>query len=687
MIGSEVRNTNKSFAMTVRTIFLFYLLLSIPMLVLAEDHFELTPVPEWVKPVEIPTNSKVSKYDVLGGAYTALIDEQYNLVNEADFTHLVIEIVSNAGVGNASEISIPYDTAYQHLDFHYLRIWRNGNMIDRTDDLTFEFLRNENLLDASIYTGQVTAYDILEDIRKGDRVEYAYTITGDNPIFEKKRFRFMPLEQANPVDRLSLRIIHDAAVKFKQRCHACDSIQLREYDEAGNHIIELTRDNMPAGDFEETVPPWMFPYSYFSISDFGSWEDVNSWATRVFALEKEPQLDEVIAELKQGNTTLEAQIDAAINYVQDDIRYMGMENGIGSIKPFSPDQVIKQRFGDCKDKSLLLSTILRELGVQEAYPALVNTAIFRGVENMLPGGQVFNHCIVHFIHNKKDHWIDPTLSLQAGSFSEMSIPDYGRAMVVGHHASALKDMKIHDQKTRTEVTEVITFNDFDGMATMLVETRHYGMTADIMRSTLEYISRKELTDHYRESYGRMFPNIQNAEQVVIDDDEDKNILTTRESYQLTKVWKPYTENNFSGHRFKYEPLELYNYIGQTECEPKDYPVQVPFPSNFSQTTKIHLPQPLKVDREEVNFDNAAFTYRSVIDPVNESLVVLSFDYRTKVDEIGADAFPEVCNDLNEIAGQVALILTYSKFSVDTDNFRKALKSYDPKKDKRIETKP
>ena len=40
-------------------------------------------------------------------------------------------------------------------------------------------------------------------------------------------------------------------------------------------------------------------------------------------------------------------MNAVINFVQNDIRYMGIEQGIGSIKPFTPEQVVKQRFGDC----------------------------------------------------------------------------------------------------------------------------------------------------------------------------------------------------------------------------------------------------------------------------------------------------------------------------------------------------
>ena len=63
----------------------------------------------------------------------------------------------------------------------------------------------------------------------------------------------------------------------------------------------------------------------------------------------------------------------ALHFVQDDIRYTGIEIGVGRISADTTGEVLARRFGDCKDKVLLLVTILRALGV-EAYPALVNHA-------------------------------------------------------------------------------------------------------------------------------------------------------------------------------------------------------------------------------------------------------------------------------------------------------------------------
>lgn len=646
------------------------------------DHFQVTPIPEWVKPIEPPTDSKVSKYDVIGGAFASLVDQQINLKLQADFTHIVYDVVSNAGVENVSEIVIPYDSAYQTVDFHYLRVWRDGEMIDRTEELTFEFLRNEMQLEMSIYTGMVTAYDVLEDIRKGDRIEYAYTIIGDNPIFGDKNFRFLVLDHGNPVDHMFVRVMWDEKSNYTTKCHSCDSIKVSEYADGTMKVAEMERFNITPYDFEDGTPVWHFPYAYFTLTNFSSWSDVSSWAESVFHLETEPNLDAIVKDVQRGRPQLEDQIDAAINYVQDEIRYMGMENGIGSIKPFAPDQVLKQRYGDCKDKSLLLVSILKKLGLSTAYPALVSSAMMRGVEKMLPAGQVFDHCIVHFNHDGNDYWIDPSQPYQAGKFSSLCIPDYGRALVVGLHSDHLKDMKILDKTTRTEVKEEFFFTSIEEPCTLKVESKYFGLMADYMRGSLEYISRKELADQYRESYGRMFPNIETVGTVEIKDDEKNNELYTSETYVISRAWKPFSERAFKGSRLRYEPLELYNYIGQTECEKKKHPVQLPFPASFMQTTTIHLPKPLEIKDEEVLADNAGFTYLNTIDAVSDTLLQLGYVFTTKTDEITAEEFDQVCYDMNDIASKIAYIITYSELDLNSDAFKKFMNDGDKKSKKK-----
>jgi hypothetical protein len=301
---------------------------------------KITPEPGWVKKVEPNYKTEVSSYDVNSGYYTSLIDNQINLTEESEFTHYKINILTNGGVTNASQLYISYDTAYQKVQFHYLYIWRKGKMIDRTNDISFETINNENELHSGIYTGQVTAHEILEDIRKNDIIEYAYTIIGENPIFEDKRFRLLPIEGANPVDYFYTRIIYPTAESFSYNCVGFDESLIQSSTVGENYELEIERKNIDAVRLEETIPSWHIPFKYLTLTNSKDWKEVNDWALRVFELESEPQLEEVFEEIFEGNEKLDEKINACIEYAQNEIRYMGIESGIGSIKPFSPEKVV-----------------------------------------------------------------------------------------------------------------------------------------------------------------------------------------------------------------------------------------------------------------------------------------------------------------------------------------------------------
>ena len=624
------------------------------------QHFRMADVPEWVTTVEPPSKSSVSKYDVMSGGYLSLIDNQYNFTTDDDFRHVAIEILTHGGVQNASEVKIPFDSTYQTVQFHYLYVWRENERINKTAELSFELVRNEESLQHKIYTGQVTAYDALEDIRKGDRLEYAFTVHGSNPIFQRNDFHFIPFESDNPVDRYHVRFIHDTITDYITRCHACDSVSMIESDTNGFHIIELDRYGITASDLDHNTPPWHMPFSYFTISSFKNWTGVAQWAKGVFATENNPQTIALADKLKNDHPAIETQITEAVNYVQDQIRYMGMENGIGSIMPSAPDKVLKQRFGDCKDKSLLLVTLLHQLGVTEAYPALVNSQLRQGVANMLPSSHVFDHCIVFFRFNGKDHWIDPTAARQGGKFSSKRIADYGNALIVGSTSDSLAVMQVDDLFSRTERTEEFTAYSFHEPCTLVVTTKLYGTHADGMRALLEHISSKELTDRIRKDFSRGYPNIRSVGNMTIEDNETTNILSTTETYVIADFWKEVDDRSYSGWYFKYEPIDMYSYVYMHDCNQRNHPFLLPHPINVSQFTIFNVPRKESFKDEEAVFDTKAFNYHRILRDISPTKATVAYVYMSKKDQIQPEDFEKTCMRMNEMTNQMPVVIACPK---------------------------
>ncbi len=73
---------------------------------------------------------------------------------------------------------------------------------------------------------------------------------------------------------------------------------------------------------------------------------------------------------KEGDFT--ARVEKVAEFLQREIRYVGIEIGIGGYQPHPAAAVFHNRYGDCKDKATLLIAMLNSIGVHATY-VLVDT--------------------------------------------------------------------------------------------------------------------------------------------------------------------------------------------------------------------------------------------------------------------------------------------------------------------------
>ncbi|HKI11791.1 MAG TPA: DUF3857 domain-containing protein [Candidatus Acidoferrum sp.] len=154
---------------------------------------------------------------------------------------------------------------------------------------------------------------------------------------------------------------------------------------------------------EEEMPPWKGVAGQMIVSvippngsrkGFVSWADVGKWTFTLAQGRRDasPEIRQKVTELTAGKATTLAKMQALANFVQRDIRYVAIELGIGGWQPHPAKDIYSHHYGDCKDKATLLSTMLKEAGMDSYYVA-VNT--FRGaVRADTPPQQYFNHMIL-----------------------------------------------------------------------------------------------------------------------------------------------------------------------------------------------------------------------------------------------------------------------------------------------------
>ncbi|RKY20449.1 MAG: hypothetical protein DRQ55_07640 [Planctomycetota bacterium] len=169
----------------------------------------------------------------------------------------------------------------------------------------------------------------------------------------------------------------------------------RSTDAEGRSVWRWVARDLPRPTIETAMPDAIELAPLVDLTTFASWEAFARWYWGF--IEKEFVTNDAmrakVAELTGGLTDERSRIEAIARFVGQEIRYNAWAFGTHGYEPFSASTIFDRRFGDCKDKSILLRQLLAEIGV-EAFPVLIR-AQWRRPDEPLDAAMVghFNHCI------------------------------------------------------------------------------------------------------------------------------------------------------------------------------------------------------------------------------------------------------------------------------------------------------
>jgi hypothetical protein len=194
----------------------------------------------------------------------------------------------------------------------------------------------------------------------------------------------------------------------------------RTYDLADLPAHEPLPGDPPA----RTFTPWL------GVSSVATWDTFAAWYRRLASGSDTtgPGIEALAADIAAAHPDRAGRLRAAYERVAS-LRYVAVELGVGAFRPRTPEQVWRQRFGDCKDKANLLVAVLAKLGIPAEF-ALVNR--FDTTFTEFPGWQ-FNHALARVpaapaAGQATDLWLDTTDRLVP--FGIIAPGDLGRDALV-----------------------------------------------------------------------------------------------------------------------------------------------------------------------------------------------------------------------------------------------------------------
>ncbi|HEY9115485.1 MAG TPA: transglutaminase domain-containing protein [Bacteroidales bacterium] len=139
-------------------------------------------------------------------------------------------------------------------------------------------------------------------------------------------------------------------------------------------VVTYKLNNLESLDYENIAgPSWIFPHiivlskgfkrgdDYVSL--FDSNKSLYKWLYDLLPEYYQNQaIEQIVQKLNVENAPDSVKLQAALNWVHENIRYIAFEDGIAGFKPSPVEQVLNDKYADCKGMTNLLYFILKDMG-------------------------------------------------------------------------------------------------------------------------------------------------------------------------------------------------------------------------------------------------------------------------------------------------------------------------------------
>ncbi|MFH0876991.1 MAG: DUF3857 domain-containing protein [Candidatus Omnitrophota bacterium] len=364
-----------------------------------------------------------------------LVDENFQLTEDNRLVteaHYVIKILNDRGKEGYGEVSLTYDSTYEKLELEYARTI--------TPDGTVVTVGDKNIRDVSLYLNYPLYSNArariisMPDVNAGSVIEYKVRITRSQ-LPNKKDFDtvyWLATDEPILLQRSVISIPKNRTMRFKtmngQYNSAGFDMTPKVAEDGAKRLYSVEFRNVPQIIPEVGMPPVSRVDPYILFSTFESWGDIHTWWRDLYQekIVADEAIKAKVRELIKDKKTPEEKIRSIYNFCAQEIRYVAVEYGEAGHEPHQASEIFKNKYGDCKDKAILLISMLAEAGI-EAYPVLISTFGSLDVQEDLPG-LVFNHAIAATRLDGKLIFMDVTGSTT--SFRDLPPDDQDRLTMV-----------------------------------------------------------------------------------------------------------------------------------------------------------------------------------------------------------------------------------------------------------------
>lgn len=322
--------------------------------------------------------------------------------------YMRIRVQSEAGVQVFGQLLFGYNAANERTEVTFVRVRKPDGAIVTTPIEGVQDLSSPVQRVAPIYTDFRQKHVTVQSLRPGDTLEFSVTTTIHTALAPGQ---FWTEYDSNPTTIVldeQLDIDLPATRKVTLKTHPGFDPSIEEAD--GRRIYHWARANLTRQDKSDTndKPKVETPKTAaIRLTTFESWEQVGRWYASLEGPQRVPgeEIRKKAAELIAGRTTDLAKAEALYQFVATNFRYVSLSLGAGRYQPRAAAAVLREQYGDCKDKHTLLASLLEAAGLK-ASAVLINANAT--LDPSFPSPSQFDHVITRAIVDGQPIWMDTT---------------------------------------------------------------------------------------------------------------------------------------------------------------------------------------------------------------------------------------------------------------------------------------
>jgi transglutaminase-like putative cysteine protease len=328
-------------------------------------------------------------------------DGSYEEVEE-----LTIHIKSQQAVESRSQADIAYSSDHQKVEIlDAYTILPDGQKVKVADN-AIRTVEDDLASGATMFSDLKHKIIIFPNVKVGARVYYKVRTIEHTPTYPNHFYyshHFSPSAQYDYVE-FNFTYPKDMPMRVSSRDV---SGKKSEVDDKVTYQYIFKQTDIKLSEPSQVATVDFAPGIYFST--FKDYIEYGQ-AYEVRAKDKAsvtPNVKKLAEQITKGIADRKKQARALYNWVSREIRYVAIYMGSGGVVPHAADDIIRNRYGDCKDKNTLLIALLKAKGI-DATSAVINSGSAYSLPE-LPVFTPFNHVITYL--PEWDLYVDATQEL------------------------------------------------------------------------------------------------------------------------------------------------------------------------------------------------------------------------------------------------------------------------------------